>query len=66
MKKVSRRNFLNRYAGLGVTGIALGSITRPGWAETKPATRMRSLEGSHRVWAIWRTPGRFTKNPDLR
>ena len=65
MKKVSRRNFLNRSAGLGVTGIALGSITLPGWAETKPATRMRSLEGSHRVWDIWRTPGRFTKNPDL-
>ncbi len=26
---------------------------------------MRSLEGTGRVWDIWRIPGRFTKNPDI-
>ena len=30
-----------------------------------PRQRMRSPEGTGRVWDIWRTPGRFTKNPDI-
>ena len=30
-----------------------------------PRSRMRTLEGTGRVWEIWRKPGRFTKNPDI-
>src|SRR6266567_4692505 len=37
-------------------------------ADAAPPSRrqkMRTLDGSGRVWDIWRKPGRFTKNPDI-
>ena len=40
------------------------AAARSMWAAT-PRQRMRSLDGSGRVWDIWRNPGRFTKNPDI-
>jgi len=40
-------------------------LTPPALASTKLRSRMRTLEGSGRVWDIWRIPNRFTKNPDV-
>ena len=34
-------------------------------APTPQRSRMHTLEGTGRVWDIWRIPGRFTKNPDI-
>ena len=37
----------------------------PAFAAAPARGRMRTLEGTGRVWDIWRIPGRFTKNPDI-
>src|ERR1700704_3761751 len=41
------------------------SLVRPAYAAGGRRSQMRTLEGSGRVWDIWRIPGHFTKNPDL-
>ena len=40
-------------------------LALPALAAVPPRTHRRTLEGTGRVWDIWRVPGHFTKNPDL-
>jgi hypothetical protein len=54
--KITRRQLLGSAALAGAT-----SANPP----QGPRRRMRSLDGSGKVWDIWRTAGRFTKNPDI-
>lgn len=51
--KLARRSFL------GACALA------PAWSAPAPRARMRTLDGTGKVWDIWRIPGRFTKNPDI-
>jgi hypothetical protein len=41
------------------------TLALPAVAAAPARGRMRTLEGTGRVWDIWRIPGRFTKNPDI-
>src|SRR5689334_18612846 len=50
---------------LGSTVFAAAAAAAPRKAATGPRQRMRSLDGSGKVWDIWRKPDRFTKNPDI-
>jgi hypothetical protein len=51
---MNRRHFLG----------ALGAAPLLGAAGASRA-RMRTLDGTGKVWNIWNPPGRFTKNPDM-
>src|ERR1700685_2827366 len=56
--KITRRQLLSSVP-LAVAATPLARSAAP------QRQRMRSLEGTGRVWDIWRTPNRFTKNPDI-
>ena len=50
---------------LGSAPFAAAAAAQTTASKPAPRQRMRTLDGSGRVWDIWRTPGRFTKNPDI-
>jgi hypothetical protein len=59
-------NKLNRREFLGTTALAASASAALGAAPGVPQrSAMATLEGTGRVWPIWRNPGRFTKNPDI-
>src|SRR5262245_52987986 len=58
---MTRRDWLTATA-LGSAALATSSAAA---AANGPRSRMRTLEGTGRVWDIWRNPNRFTKNPDI-
>ncbi len=45
--------------------IPLGAAAMAAAQNAQPRSTMRSLDGTGQVWDIWRSPGRFTKNPDI-
>src|SRR5882762_8751666 len=60
MPTITRRQLL------GSTSLIAAAASAPlARAASTPRQRMRTLDGSGRVWDIWRKPGRFTKNPDI-
>ena len=59
-------NKLNRREFLGTTALASSASSGLRGEPAMPQrSSMQTLEGPDRVWTIWHTPGRFTKNPDI-
>src|SRR4051794_19484250 len=44
---------------------ALGALAAAPFVRGDMRHRMRTLDGTGKVWDIWKAPGHFTKNPDI-
>jgi hypothetical protein len=66
---IEGREYVNQYTGRPMMSpnIDVPSRRAPGGASSAhPFLPMRSLEAAgDRIWTAWRSPGRFTKNPDM-